>query len=253
MENLVIMKDRQAVTTSLQVAEGFEKEHKNILRDVESLKKDVLNFEQMFSEGNEPDSYGRDRKVFYMNRDGFTLLAMGFTGKTALQFKLKYIDAFNKMEARIKQQIDTSNLSPELQMFNGLFKALANQELATKRLESKVDNITEIVSLNSADWRKDCRSLINKMAKTQGGYGAYQEIQSAIYEETDRRAGASLKTRLTNMRRRMAEEGASKSKRDKMNKMDVIAEDKRLKEIYLAVVKEFAVKYGIWKEGESND
>ncbi|HGF7735405.1 TPA: Rha family transcriptional regulator, partial [Enterococcus faecium] len=59
MQELVILKNKEAVTTSLQVADSFEKEHKNVLRDIEKLKEDVLNFEQMFVEGNEPDSYGR--------------------------------------------------------------------------------------------------------------------------------------------------------------------------------------------------
>jgi Rha family phage regulatory protein len=103
MTELVILKSRQVVTASTTVAESFEKEHKNVLRDISNLKKDVLNFEQMFHEGVEPDSYGRSRKVFYMNRDGFTLLAMGFTGKKAMKFKLKYIAAFNKMEAKLSE------------------------------------------------------------------------------------------------------------------------------------------------------
>lgn len=101
---LVIMNEQQAVTTSLSVAENFSKQHKNVLRDIESLQEDVLNFEQMFQEGSEPDSYGRPRKIYYMNRDGFTLLAMGFTGKEALQFKLKYIEAFNIMEEEMEKQ-----------------------------------------------------------------------------------------------------------------------------------------------------
>ena len=101
--DLVILKDRQAVTSSLKVAEVFEKGHQHVLRDIDNLKKDLSNFGQMFAEGAEPDSYGRDRRVYYMNRDGFTLLAMGFTGKEALKFKLKYIEAFNAMEAEIKK------------------------------------------------------------------------------------------------------------------------------------------------------
>lgn len=103
-EELVIMRDRQAVTTSLQVAKNFEKRHDNVLRDIENLHKDVLNFEEMFIESTELDSYGRNRRIYYMNRDGFSLLAMGFTGKKALQFKLKYIDAFNQMEKQLQQQ-----------------------------------------------------------------------------------------------------------------------------------------------------
>ncbi|SPS04288.1 Rha family transcriptional regulator [Latilactobacillus sakei] len=246
MNNLVIMKDKQAVTSSLQIAEVFEKEHKNVLRDISTLDLDRLNFEQMFLEGTEPDSYGRNRKVIYMNRDGFTLLAMGFTGKKALEFKLKYIEAFNQMEAQIK--IDTKNLSPELQMFKGLFDSLAKQELATNQLGKKVDNISEIVALNTTDWRKDCRTLISKIAQSQGGYSAYKEIQSAVYTELERRGKVNLKTRQTNKRRRMADEGASKSKRDQLSKLDVINDDNKLIEIYTAIVKEFAIKYGVWNE-----
>ena len=151
------------------------------------------------------------------------------------------------IEVEKQYKLDTSSLSPELQFMNSVVQSLAKQEMATKQLSNKLDNITEIVALNTTDWRKDCRALINKMAKTQGGFGAYQEIQAGIYEEVDRRAGSSLNTRLTNLRRRAAEEGVSKSKRDKMNKLDVIEMDKRLKEIYLAVVKDFAIKYGVWK------
>ena len=101
MNDLVIMHDQQAVTTSLVLAEVFEKKHQHVLRDIDALK-DVSNFGQMFFESNEPDSYGRDRRIYFMNRDGFTLIAMGYTGSKAMEFKLKYIDAFNKMETYIK-------------------------------------------------------------------------------------------------------------------------------------------------------
>ena len=248
MENLVIMKEQQAVTTSLQVAERFEKRHDNILRDVEALKEDVLNFEEMFFEGDEPDSYNRPRKIYYMNRDGFTLLAMGFTGKKALEFKLQYINAFNAMEKHIKQQLDISNLSPELQLMANLVNNMAKQELAQKQLNEKVDSISEIVALNTTDWRKEANALINKVVRIMGNTAeAHKEVRSAIFTEVDRRAGASLETRLTNKRRRMADEGASKSKRDNLTKVDVIADDKKLVEIYVAVVKEFAIKYGVYK------
>ncbi|MDT2509999.1 Rha family transcriptional regulator [Enterococcus avium] len=247
MTDLVIMKDRQAVTSSLNVAENFGKNHQHVLRDIDGLKEGVQNWTDLFYE----DTYihpqnKQEYRVIYMNRDGFTILAMGFTGKKALQFKLKYIEAFNQMEEHIKEQLDTSNLSPELQFMNSVVQSLAKQEQETKRIENKVDSITEIVALNSTDWRKDSRTLISKMAKAQGGYEAYREVQADIYQELDRRAGSSLKTRVTNKRRRMADEGVSKSKRDKLSKLDVIAEDKRLLEIYLAIVKEFAVKYGVW-------
>ena len=248
MTDLVIMKDRQAVTSSLNVAENFDKQHKHVLEAIDELVGVVENSADLFYE----DTYIHPQnkqgyRVIYMNRDGFTILAMGFTGKKALQFKLKYIEAFNQMEEHIKQQLDTSNLSPELQFMNSVVQSLAKQELETKRVEIKVDHITEIVALNTTDWRREARRLIRKMAKTQGEFDAYQEIQSEIYQELDRRAGSDVERRLVNLRNRMAGEGASKSKLIKTNKLDVIASEKRLLEIYLAVVKEFAIKYGVWK------
>ena len=249
MTNLVIMKDRQAVTSSLNVAANFEKDHRAVLKAIDDLKEGLA---QKYADLFWEDTYIHPQnkqpyRVVYMNRDGFTLAVLGFNNtKRVLEFKLKYIEAFNQMEEHIKQQLDTSNLSPELQFMNSVVQSLAKQEQETKRIENKVDSITEIVALNSTDWRKDSRTLISKMAKAQGGYEAYREVQADIYQELDRRAGSSLKTRVTNKRRRMADEGVSKSKRDKLSKLDVIAEDKRLLEIYLAIVKEFAVKYGVW-------
>ncbi|MCG0943730.1 antirepressor [Lactiplantibacillus plantarum] len=90
------------------MAEVFEKNHRDVLKAITNLKKDVRNFAQMFSETNIPDSYGRNRRAFYMNRDGFTLLAMGFTGDKALKFKLQYIEAFNSMEEQVKFQVPST-------------------------------------------------------------------------------------------------------------------------------------------------
>jgi len=98
MELVKIENDRM-ITTSKIVAETFGKEHKNVLRDIDNIKKDVLNFELMFFETEEPDSYGRQQRIYEMTRDGFSLLAMGFTGSESMQWKLKYIEAFNKLEA----------------------------------------------------------------------------------------------------------------------------------------------------------
>lgn len=252
MNELVIMKDKQAVTTSLQVAEGFEKQHKHVIEAIEAKIQSAENsayYKKMFAEGIYKDSRNRDQKLYYMNRDGFTFIGMGFTGAKADEFKLKYIEAFNQMEAHIKQELDTSALSPELQMFNAIFKTVAQQELATKQLETKVDNISEIVALNTVDWRKDANKLINKIVRVMGNTAdAHKEVRNNIFQEVDRRAGTQLNTRLTNKRRRMADEGVSKSKRDTLSKVDVIADDKKLVEIYVAIVKEFAINYGVYKE-----
>ena len=125
MENLVIMHDRQAVTTSLQIAKTFEKNHRDVLRGIDLLKKDVRNFAQMFSESSMPDSYGRPRRIYYLNRDGFSLLAMGFTGAKALQFKLAYIEAFNEMEDSLRQHPQPLTLPEQIQIIAQGYDGLA--------------------------------------------------------------------------------------------------------------------------------
>lgn len=102
MNNLVVLRDRQAVTDSLKVAESFDKKHKHVLETARNLAAENSATKKMFVESTYVNR-GKEYPMIYMNRDGFTLLAMGFTGKKALDFKLKYIQAFNEMEKRIRQ------------------------------------------------------------------------------------------------------------------------------------------------------
>ena len=145
MSNLAIIKNDKAVTSSLIVAEQFEKQHGHILRDIEELKKDLSSFGEMFIEGNELDSYNRPRKIYYMNRDGFSLLAMGFTGSKALTFKMDFIQAFNFMEAELN--------SPEKIMARALRIAdetINNYKMLTAELQPKADFFDAVADSKSA-------------------------------------------------------------------------------------------------------
>ena len=210
--------------------------------DVIDLKVAVQDDHNLIGYGFTKMQIAKSPNLYLLSERGYFKLLKILDDDTAWEIYDQLVDTYFNM----RSELDTSNLSPELQMFNGLFKSLAKQELATKQLESKVDSISEIVAVNTVDWRKDTRQLINAVAKTQGGFSAYQEIQSEIYTELERRAGCKLSIRLTNKRNVMAGEGVSKSKRDKLNKVDVIADDKKLVEIYMAIVKEFAIKSGVW-------
>jgi len=97
--------DGKILASSLDVAEKFGKSHNHVIRDIEDIisKSDCPNLDsEMFVESTYQNSRGKTYKCYLMNRDGFSLLAMGFTGKEALQWKLKYIEAFNKMEETLK-------------------------------------------------------------------------------------------------------------------------------------------------------
>ena len=95
--------NNHAVTTSNAIADYFHKLHKNVLRAIENLITDLpLEFNQLNFEPVEYcDTKGETRQAYQITRDGFALLAMGFTGKKALAFKIAYIQQFNAMEAAL--------------------------------------------------------------------------------------------------------------------------------------------------------
>lgn len=186
----------------------------------------------------------RTEHVYLLSERGYFKLLKILEDDTAWDIYDQLVDGYFNM----RQALDTSRLSPELQMFKGLFDSMAKQELETKRIDHKLDNISEIVGTSTIDWRQGTTRLIQRIAQYQGGGEAYKNVRNGIYAEIDKRAGVSLKTRLTNKRRRMADEGVSKSKRDKLNKVDVIQDDKKLIEIYMAIVKEYAIKNNVWEK-----
>lgn len=98
MNDLVILKGNEPVCDSLEVAEKFHKRHIDIIRSLENLITQNCTVKCMFHTSNYKANNGQTYKKYHMNRDGFSLLVMGFTGKEALNWKLKYIQAFNEME-----------------------------------------------------------------------------------------------------------------------------------------------------------
>lgn len=145
----------------------------------------------------------------------------------------------------IQLETNVSELSPELRLLINMEIKQRQQEKALEQTNKRIDEIREVVALNPNSWREDARRLIVQIAQHLGGNEYIKDVNAEIFNLVDIRAGVSLKTRLTNKRQRMADEGVCRSKRDKLNKVDVIADDKKLIEIYLAVVKEMAVKYGV--------
>ncbi|EGT3800872.1 ORF6N domain-containing protein [Clostridioides difficile] len=118
--------------------------------------------------------------------------------------------------------------------------------------KTEVKTIKEVVSLNATDWRKDTQQLIARIAKKQGGFEHINMLRTESYELLNKRFGVDLHRRLINKRRKMAEEGVSESKREKVNNLDVIQDDKKLIEGYVAIVKDMALKYGISSDLSKN-
>lgn len=159
MNDIILsMQNGEPVVSSRQIAENFDKNHRDVLRAVDNLKEDVRNFAQMFFESTEPDSYGREQRAYLMNRDGFTLLAMGFTGKAALEWKLKYIAAFNEMEKKLTEQ-------PQLTRSQLLATALiaAHEELEEK--DKQIETMKPKALFADAVSASSQSILVGEMAK----------------------------------------------------------------------------------------
>ena len=146
-----------------------------------------------------------------------------------------------------------ADLSPQLQALiqmetrqKQLEAKQAQQDTAIADLGQRLTNTCEVIALDKNSWRKDTQHLIAKIATATGdGCGNIRQVYEEIYKAVESRAGVALNIRLTNKRNRMAGEGVCRSKIEKLNKVDIIAEDKKLIEIYVAIVKELAVKYGV--------
>lgn len=96
--------DGELVVSSRQVAEDFGKKHKHVLEAIENIKAQNSAVTKMFIESSYKAGTGKNYKEYLLTRDGFSLLVMGFTGPESLEWKLKYIEAFNNMESYIKEQ-----------------------------------------------------------------------------------------------------------------------------------------------------
>ena len=173
MNELVIMHDQQAVTTSLILAEAFEKEHSKVIRSIEQKINGAKNglVKNMFAEATYLDKKGEQRKMYYLNRDGFTFIAMGFTGRKADEFKLKYIDAFNRMEERIKQQPAQYKLP---QTYSEALIELAKEVEKNEGLQPKADKYDRYLSNKGL-------ITITEIAKEYGMSG--RELNKFLHEK----------------------------------------------------------------------
>lgn len=116
---IVVIRDGEVFANSRDVADSFGKRHDNVLQAIDNLlqtggSSDLRN---LFVERSEIHDQARKTvRLFDMNRDGFALLAMGFTGQKALKWKLSYLQAFNAMEAELHKQSEKALAGEQLDL-----------------------------------------------------------------------------------------------------------------------------------------
>lgn len=211
VEIKLIKKEEVTVVTSLDVAETFGKRHDHVLRDIENVLESIpKNGETYFYKSeyineNNKQSY----PMYYLNRDGFTLLAMGYTGEKAMKFKLAYINQFNamekaligKMKEREKGIAVRQALTKAIQQSNEnermhghaystytdvIYKSIFGKSAKQLREEygiTKKDNLRDCFSEEELARIQNAEMLVSSLV----GYGwGYAEIKDFIMTKTKR-------------------------------------------------------------------
>jgi len=190
MNNLtVINQNGQLVVNSRNVAENFEKEHAKVTRSIENLIEGIAKsgdtYNHLFIESTYEDEQNKQTyKEYLLTRDGFSLLVMGFNGQRALDWKLKYIQAFNQMEQSLKG--GQTLLSPKEQLKLQL-QILEEQD---KKIDGVVKNVADLQA-NMPLFNIECKelqALVRKIGiKALGGYKtpAYRDnsLRGKVYAD----------------------------------------------------------------------
>ena len=163
------------VVSSREVAKNFEKQNQHVMQSIREIETSVKNSTNLFIESIYEDSYGRQQNEYLLTRDGFSLLVMGFTGQKALKWKLKYIEAFNKMENAIK-----SKLSPQ-EIMRIQLGMLDNHE-------GRIDKLENTMTIDYGQ-QQVLRKKVNArvMHWLEGKHSvAYKSISKKVFSECNR-------------------------------------------------------------------
>lgn len=275
MSNIIDINRNKKTKTipSTEVAKMMQREHKEVIRMIDgyeppegSKKRKIVGIIPTLTKGNiTPSDYfientykdksGKLNKCYECTKMGCELLANKLTGEKGILFSATYVKRFNEMESAQMQTIDTTELSPSLQSFKMLFDSMVEQELKQKQMEKDIkglqnslDNIQDLISLSKDNWRADVKNMVNKITYKTGIN--HKVVYDEIYKEIDSRFGVNLNTRLKNRKNNAILNGTSKTKADKISKLDIINEDKLLIEAILIVIKDLAIKYGLYEEND---
>jgi Rha family phage regulatory protein len=206
MNQLVIMKNQQAVTDSLTVSKIFGKRHLHVLRDIDNLAEKnggIQNWidpqgNKIFAEGvyEHPQNHQKYR-IIYMNRRGFVLLAMGFTGKRAFEFKNKYIDAFDAMEIQLREQPKLPQTPMET--LELMFKAQKQTDEKVNKVDERMDRFEANEMLSPGEYNYIAKKVSGAVAGYIEVHGLRLNIKqrSKLFKDINRQINevAGVKTR----------------------------------------------------------
>ncbi|UDM70703.1 Rha family transcriptional regulator [Vagococcus fluvialis] len=169
--NLVQIENNQPVTSSLQVAERFNKQHKHVLEAIDDLVRVVENSADLFYEDTyiHPQNKQEYRQII-MNKKGWTLVAMGFTGKKATHFKLDYINAFDEMEEMLKKSQPKLPTDP-MEILKLTFEAQEQTNERVEAVEKEVKDLKDNQKIAADDYGYISRRVNQRVSEVAKGFG----------------------------------------------------------------------------------
>jgi Rha family phage regulatory protein len=246
---------------SREVAEMTDKRHSDLIRDIRGYIETIDNSTnanlrslEFFIESTYFDSKNEERPCYLITKKGCDMVANKMTGEKGILFTATYVSRFEEMEK--SQSLDTTKLSPQLQMFSQLFQTIAQQELETRELKIAVleakkgfeqtkeslNNIKETIIQTPDNWRENINKQLNKIVQSTTELN-YQEVRVKSYKMLEERGHCNLSARVRNLKQRLTDAGEKKTKINTVSKLDVIEADSKLKEIYSSIVKELVIKF----------
>lgn len=209
METLVKIENSQAVTNSLLVAEKFNKNHRDVIRSIRDLLSSAQNCAHLFIESSYIDTSNRTYPMYIMNRDGFSLLVMGFTGEKALKFKLDFINAFSEMEKTLnsddyilmrsrqilenkvaqleyksaKQAQELQKQAPKVEYYNNVLNSEStyNTNLIAKELGMSARTLNKILADQKIQYKQAGVWVLNHKFQDKG----FTKTKTTLYKGSD--------------------------------------------------------------------
>jgi len=247
MELKVIERSGQRVLITAQLAESYGADEKLIQQNFSNNKsryKEGKHF--VLLQGEELRTFKHNfenlgvapnvNKLYLWTEKGAWLHAKSLNTDQAWDAYEMLVDEYYKAKEVIPR---LNNLSPQLQLLINMEMEQNKLKAEMSEMKTTVNTITETFLQKDDDWRKSINQMMNRAVQSLGE--DYRELRNRSYKLLEERARCNLDIRLTNLKNRLAGSGATKTKLNQTNKMDVIESDPRLKEIYTTIVKEFSI------------
>ena len=182
MNQLVFIENGQAVTDSLTVAKVFGKNHSDVLRDIRKMECSEEFRLSNFAESSYLNSQNKEMPLQYLNRKGFTLLAMGYTGKNAMKYKEAYINKFEEMEKEIRKP---KTLSEHEQRVELLKLSLEHEEKFVEH-EDRITKLEDNLRIDSFQQNVIQKQIKQRVYKIYENYNPQRLQVSKLFPKIHR-------------------------------------------------------------------